>query len=493
MPALHNFKRASMKKILTIIVATIAAIAASAQPDAEYGLLRRTYKANADGSIDITVRKELKLIRNRAFTAYADKGETFIVYNPAFESLKINESYTVRADGSKVNTPPNAFVEQLPSEAQNCGRYNALREMAVVHTALEYGCTIVLDYTIHRRSNKLYDEFSTVMDCPVKRFEVVIDDPQHLLTATYDADFSHDGKTYTLVNVPQSTVDSYLPATVNGKHFVVSSVAPAAYPALFTFKSEKLPVAASAISNLTKSDPLEYATALRDYVVDYIRLNNIDPGKTNFEHADAATVWNSGCGTAVDKAVLLAAMLRQAGFEASTTFRRHECLVQCTIDGMTYHMSATDPKKPPLYIPGLAHSSDIMISRKLAWNPVTLGNGYYLVDLPAASGHIDMRSQLLTSVRTAPLSLPDASETYAYTLVLPDSLNLQLLTKESSYKSSKEGKWSITVTIRRNANTVLITRIMMLNACTLEGKDYKAFRQALQQWDTSRQLHFKAN
>lgn len=463
-----------------------------AQPDAEYQLLRRTYKVGADGTIDITLRKELKLIRNRAFTAYADKGETFIVYNPSFESLKINESYTVRADGSKVTTPPNAFVEQLPSEAQNCGRYNALREMALVHTALEYGCTIVLDYTIHRRSNKLYDEFSTVMDCPVKHFEVVIDDPQHMLYATYDADFSHNGNTYSLTNIPQSTIDSYMPANTNGKHFVVSSVKPEDYPTLFTIDSETIPDAASTISNLTKDDPVAYAATLRDYVVDYIRLNNLQPNQLNFQHANAATVWNSGCGTAIEKNILLAAMLRQAGYQAQVLLRNSKWLVQCTIDGIDYLMSATDTRKPPLFIPDLARPSDIIVNRQLAWAPTNLGNSYYLVELPADSGHVDLRSQLLTSVRTAPLNIPNACESYTYTLALPDSLNLQLLTKELNFKSSKEGKWDIGVTIRRTANTVQVTRTMTLTAGTLEGKDYKAFRQALQKWDTTRQLHFKA-
>ncbi|MCR5192580.1 MAG: DUF3857 domain-containing protein, partial [Bacteroidales bacterium] len=84
--------------------------------DAEYNLIRRTYKVNSDGSLDISYRKEIKLIRNRAITAYADKGETFILYNPAIDNLTINESYTIRPDGSRVQTPANAFIDQLPSQ-----------------------------------------------------------------------------------------------------------------------------------------------------------------------------------------------------------------------------------------------------------------------------------------------------------------------------------------------------------------------------------------
>ena len=117
---------------------------ATTQPDAVYKLIRKSWKQLPDGSIEIRYRKELTLYRNRAITAYADKGETFIEYNPAFEELVINECYTIRPDGSKVQTPANAFVEQLPSGCADCGRYNGIREMAIVHTGLEYNCTIAV-------------------------------------------------------------------------------------------------------------------------------------------------------------------------------------------------------------------------------------------------------------------------------------------------------------------------------------------------------------
>ena len=162
-----------MKKAILTSITLLMAFAAIAQsPDAEYNLIRRSYRVNNDGSMDIRFRKEITLLRNRAITAYADKGETFIHYNPAFETLTINECYTLTADGKKVETPKNAFVEQLPSECTDCGRLNGIREMAIVHTALEYNCTIVLDYTIHRNSSFLVQRFDLHQDCPVKRYEI---------------------------------------------------------------------------------------------------------------------------------------------------------------------------------------------------------------------------------------------------------------------------------------------------------------------------------
>ena len=163
-----------MKRIFLLTMAVLmgAMTMAQNQPDAEYKLIRRSYKTNSDGSMDINFRKEIKMIRNRAITAYADKGETFITFNPQFETLTINECYTIMADGTKVETPENAFVLQLPSECADCGRLNGIREMAIVHTALEYNCMIVLDYTIHRNSSRLGERCTCKEDGPVHRYEV---------------------------------------------------------------------------------------------------------------------------------------------------------------------------------------------------------------------------------------------------------------------------------------------------------------------------------
>ncbi len=115
-----------MKKTFKIIIAVVlfsvfsSSFSVSYAQDAEYNLIRRTFTINSDGTMDISYRKEIKLLRNRAITAYADKGETFILYNPAIDKLTINESYTIRKDGSRVQTPANAFIDQLPIQCVNC-------------------------------------------------------------------------------------------------------------------------------------------------------------------------------------------------------------------------------------------------------------------------------------------------------------------------------------------------------------------------------------
>lgn len=118
--------------------------------EARFRLMERRYTWNSDGSMDFRFRKELTLFTHTAMNG--TYGETFITYNPAFQTLTINESYTRQANGNIVRSPENAFVEVLPSAAANAPAFNGLREMVVVHTGLELGATIYLDYTIHTKS-----------------------------------------------------------------------------------------------------------------------------------------------------------------------------------------------------------------------------------------------------------------------------------------------------------------------------------------------------
>ena len=165
-----------MKKITTflaILMFAAEALVMAQQPDAEYKLLSRKYEMKSDGNMVYNFRKELKLNSQRAF--FSVYGESFIVYNPEFQTLKINEAYTLRADGSRVDAPKNAFVEQLPSACADCGYYNAFREMVVVHTDLETGCPSRQDCLCRGRSR---NEICGVGESPFGRqFELCREEP----------------------------------------------------------------------------------------------------------------------------------------------------------------------------------------------------------------------------------------------------------------------------------------------------------------------------
>ena len=114
------------------------------------------------------VQKELTLFTHAAMNGLY--GETFIVYNPDFQKLEIHASYTRQKDGTVVQTPANAFVEVLPAAAANAPAYNQLKEMVVVHTGLELGATIVLDYSIVSKAGYLPE---LDVCCPVKELSPI--------------------------------------------------------------------------------------------------------------------------------------------------------------------------------------------------------------------------------------------------------------------------------------------------------------------------------
>ena len=466
-----------MKKIILTLITAVFAITAMAQtqPDAEYNLIRRSYKVNNDGSMDIRYRKEIKLLRNRAITAYADKGETFISYNPAFETLTINECYTLMADGTKVTTPQNAFILQLPSECTDCGRLNDIREMAIVHTALEYNCTIVLDYTLHRNSSLLVERFNLNQDCPVKRYEIRY----------------ADGHTQIEHNLPQTVNDPYMPARKGYDVEFQLGEKP-----VYTTETS-LPAATLLLANLKKSNSKDYIVAIRDWVVDYVHLNPVDPARVNYAMTPAHDVFESNCGTAVDKTGLLAALLNEAGFKASivdesiNVFGDRPLEVEVTLEGKTYRLSATQ-KSPLLTEAEKADaanvaSAPIYLERKLDWTPESLSDGYVRITLPNEKEGLHIDPALLTPSRNSDLQASVRPEYYHYTMELPKGATMLGGDVNIEYTNAVG---SINIIIKQKKNRLLITRSLRLRKAVITKSEYPAFRQLMQDWNGHKELIF---
>ena len=466
-----------MKKfILTLITLAFAITAmAQTQPDAEYNLIRRSYKVNKDGSMDIRYRKEIKLLRNRAITAYADKGETFISYNPSFETLTINECYTIMADGTKVVTPQNAFVLQLPSECTDCGRLNDIREMAIVHTALEYNCTIVLDYTLHRNSSLLVERFNLNQDCPVKRYEIRY----------------ADGHTQMEHNLPQTVNDPYMPVR-KGYDVEFQLGEKPVYTA-----EAGLPAASTLLANLKKSNSKEYIVAIRDWVVDNVHLNTVDLARVNYVMTAAHDVFTSNCGTYLDKTGLLAALLNEAGFKATivdnsiSVFGDHPLEVEVTLEGKAYRLSAT--QKSPLLTE--AEKTDaanvanapIYQERKLEWKPEELADGYVRITLPNEPGGLQIDPALLAPSRTSDVQASMRPEYYHYTMELPKGVTLIGGGVEIEYTNLVG---SINIIIKQKKNRLLVTRSLRLRKAVITKAEYSAFRQLIIDWNGNKELIF---
>ena len=496
-----------MNRIFRILTAVVlfsvfsSPFSASYAQDAEYNLIRRTYKINNDGTMDISYRKEIKLLRNRAITAYADKGETFILYNPAIDELRINESYTIRKDGSRVQTPANAFIDQLPSQCENCGRYNGIRERVVVHTALEYDCIIVLDYTIHRKASYLDEEIVLSEDCPVKKYEVIFDSPDNMGSIFTVEGFDgttpkqiKDGHTFHCVatNLPQNYNDSYLP---NAKtlypvvHLTFKPYVPDFVCGTGTVDLEaKICSQANyLIGELHDNNPMTYVTNIRDYVIDHIRTTDFPMSLVNYEISSPSETFLSACGTPTDKEWLILALIREAGFKAFKEDGHIVVTIQEDGHNMDYTLSATDKRPPRLKDAAIDEQRTIEIEQTLAWQGKNIGGNYTQMTLPTERGSISIDPARLTSNRKAPVKVRNCNEKYHYTLQNAGTM----VGKPVSISRTVNGLGSIKISIKQLGNGA-IDVIRELNIDVPDGivtpKQYKAFRKMIQDWNQNKRI-----
>ena len=138
---------------LLLLLLLFTGYAFAAPAEAEYKKLHESWTLQADGSQEYRCYKELTIFTHTAMNG--TYGETFVIYNPTFQEVKIHDSYTRQKDGSIVKTPANAFVEVLPRNADKAPAYNHLKELVIVHTGLELGATIILDYSVISRPEYL--------------------------------------------------------------------------------------------------------------------------------------------------------------------------------------------------------------------------------------------------------------------------------------------------------------------------------------------------
>lgn len=154
--------------ILLLLLSVNPLQAQKTMPEAEFKKLAKTYTLNPDGSQELRIQKELIIYTHTAMNR--TYGETFITYDPRWQQVKINDSYTRQKDGTIIKTPSNAFVEVLPQSAADAPAYNALKELVVVHTGLDLGSTIYLDYTITSKPGYLPE---LDMLCPIKELSPI--------------------------------------------------------------------------------------------------------------------------------------------------------------------------------------------------------------------------------------------------------------------------------------------------------------------------------
>ena len=302
--------------------------------DAVYLKQVKEYTLNKDGSS--TYHYYHKLLYNSYLSINRLYGETFVVYNPEYQTLKVNKSETTMADGKKVKSPENAYNEVLPFAAADAPAYNYLREMVITHVGLERGAVVELDYVIQSKIGFqpfFADRVNLCETSPVKDEEIIvripkdeklnvnfINQPEGLKhKETVDGDY----KVYTWKSINLKAYN-HEPLQVEGYAlypFITFSTVD--LTTAFNYLKEKLTntfVADDASKKLINNDAKgwEKVNIIRDHVASNINMYGVQPQLTGYRFHSPEAVWQSNGGTDAEKAVLLTEMLKIGGFNAQT-------------------------------------------------------------------------------------------------------------------------------------------------------------------------------
>lgn len=340
MKSINLAYRLKMKKRFTFVAILFFSLTCFAQnkdADAVFEKIIKEYTLNRDGSITYHYFKQLKLQSRLSFNRLY--GETFIVYDPQFQELKINESYTIKADSTRVRTPENAFNEVLPHSAAHSAAYNHLREMVVTHTALEVGATIVLDYTITTHQgywpalmgNEVIRESS-----PVTKMEVIVNVPVDVdlqykmfnLRTAPEIIVKGNEKIFTwkFAGLPAAPHERFRGACLPGTPRLLFSTAKN-MEAVKEWMAQQLQRKGSPANDLLQlarktkdesQDEIKVMRALQRFVVDDIGTLGVSLAEAGFRARRPELVWQSNAGTAFEKSVLLTTLLNLADIQAVT-------------------------------------------------------------------------------------------------------------------------------------------------------------------------------
>lgn len=519
--------------VLALLLSVV--LTAQAAPEARFGKLSKTYTLHADGSQELRVQKELTLYTHAAMNSLY--GETFIVYDPHYQQLEIHDAYTRQKDGTIVRTPDNAFVEVLPSAAANAPAYNRLKEMVVVHTGLELGATICLDYSIKSQAGYLPE---LDICCPIKELSPIdeftcrIEVPEgktlhyELLNASSRPVETHqDGMkilTWTLKNVePRPYSYPSLRGSLGMVQQVASGMMPVIVASTWTSHADALKSLArqfvagdrtvidaklAELKQEAQKDSTDLQSAIATYMDRLYRSGQckVSLSEAGYRLRPASEVIRSAYGTQAELINLDATLQQAAGLKAEVAvcaLRPSEAdncglgtivsvvaISDVTPKGVTLqdkeearlqgYMTVTDLQAQPLELP-LGNTQDIQKDRLEVNtdNSQTLPDGWKVVSLKPVSTALPLYAYAANTGIRENILLPQTLEVTCETLVkLPEGT--AWCPKADKVLTNQCGK--VSFTYRPSADGVTVTRSLSITQQRLTPQTYGDFYTLMAEW-----------
>ncbi len=346
--------------------------------DAAYDDMVHEWVLKPDGSIEYTYSHKLRLITPYSFSrAY---GESFITYNPKWQTLEVLRSVTTMRDGKKVESPFNAYNEVLPRWAAGAAPYLGMKEMVVTHPGVEAGAVIDFAYRLTTKPGMfpgLMDKVTFGARSPIVNMTVRIVVPSDvvleygLVRDDVLPEITEEGDTrvftwrrkdipITEVEPDQPALHDFLPVlfftTATKDEMIRHSLQDAGDPNLGPAQA-----AVDAIME-KESDPVRRVVALQRWVIDRVGRMSGPLDILGFRAMSPAATLQANVGSDLDRAVLLAAMCRAAGVAAeaalfSSDIRNDGMRIEeiPKENGVVEHRISPDPKPDLASLPLYAH------------------------------------------------------------------------------------------------------------------------------------------
>jgi hypothetical protein len=287
--------------------------------------------------------------------------------------------------------------------------------------------------------------------------------------------------THTYTNIPQAPREAYMPADIIPTLHIYNGT-PEHTPA---FDQKPFDDAADVIGQLMNGDNAQQnITNIRNYVVDNIHLNDIHPSHLGYVHSTPFEVWATGCGTAIDKAVFLAAVLNHEGYTARVIGENYD-QVGVMIDTVEYRLDVR--RKTPIEVNGEAKDEMATYgdTSTIDASPLldTLEDGFFrLHAFFALPGEPEVSANALPVQRTTPLvaSACDLRSNITYTL----PKGLKMVGGEVNQSLDFPGIGSLTVTVEQSGKKIKVIRNLKIDHSTIKPEEYARFRQLLATWQT---------
>ena len=491
------------KTIFTLLSGIMIATGLFAQKsDGEFLVLREKYTIGSDGSVVYKQHKELKV--NTFYSIHNLYGETFIVYNPQFQTLTIDGCHTVQADETVIPLPPNALNEVLPSSAADAPAYNHMKEMVITHTGLEPGAIISLDYTITTKpgfpgSGDIFRRFNDVS--PVKDYTLTVEVPagkELTVKENMGAKISRAGNVYTIKasGIPGRIAEPFTPA--DDAPYIYASTAPGEGAASI-FKclpKEDMSALAAKICEGKTSDK-EKMDAISMWMTQNLALCSL-PFIQAGQVRKPSEVVETAYGTFEEKAALMLSLASAVGIDAipgvmfdygcppclqtlSTSMWIKACGRFYSPAGpfsrdeseLVGRLQVLSPDGP---VPVPAANATVDINEEITLDPQKANNaGNYLIfSIPNAMKGFDtwgIRS--LNSSRNYPFELPSTlDEKVTYRITAPEGT----IVSEPFVKTLSGPAGTVKVSLAVDGNKAVYTREAKFNKTIIPVKEYSSFR-----------------